>query len=154
LKGWAAEVIVADMQSSDRTVEIAGVLADRVLTLPFMEEFDAARNLSAEAAAQPWILMLDADERLTPTVRSTIEQLVRADDPTVSAYQLPFKVVSFGGWIEHAGNWWPSYKSPPLLRAGRFHFSGRVHEPANRGWSSGAHSASIRRRRYLALFPS
>jgi glycosyltransferase involved in cell wall biosynthesis len=130
LKGWASEVIVADMQSSDRTVEIAGPLADCVLSLPLMEEFDAARNLSAEAAAQPWILMLDADERLTPTVRSTIEQLVHADDPTVSAYQLPFKVVSFGGWIEHAGNWWPSYKSPPLLRAGRFHFSGRVHEPA------------------------
>ncbi len=130
LKGWAAEVMVADMASTDQTLAIARPLSDTVLELPVMEEFDAARNVSAAAASQPWILMLDADERLNEKVKETIERLVRANEPAVAAYQLPFKVISFGGWIQHAGNWWPSYKSPPLLRAGRFRFSGMVHDPA------------------------
>jgi len=130
LKGWAAEVIVADMQSTDRTVELARPLADVVLNLPLMAEFDAARNDSAALATQPWILMLDADERLTSTVRDTIAHLIHRAPEEVGAYQLPFKVISFGGWIQHAGNWWPNYKSPPLLRQGRFRFSGKVHEPA------------------------
>lgn len=130
LRSWASEVIVCDMSSSDRTVFLATPLAHRILSLPFMAEFDASRNVSAAEAIQPWILFLDADERLTDEVKETIANLVALDDPTISAYQLPFKTISFGRWIEHAGNWWPSYKSPPLLRKGRFWFSGRVHDPA------------------------
>ena len=130
LKGWAVEVLVADMESTDQTLTLAGPLCDQVLSLPLTEEFDVARNVSAEAASQPWILFLDADEVLTTTVRETIAKLVIEDNPAVTAYQLPFKTISFGTWIQHAGNWWPSYKSPPLLRKGRFHFPGHVHGPA------------------------
>lgn len=130
LKGWAAEVVVADMASTDDTVTLAAPWCDRILQLPLMPEFDAARNISAEAATQSWILYLDADERLTPAIRETIANLVRMDDPGVDAYNLPFRTISFGAWIQHGGNWWPSYKSPPLLRKGRFRFSGKVHDPA------------------------
>lgn len=130
LRDWAAEVIVCDMESSDGTLSLAIALASKVMSIPFMDEFDAARNLSAAEATQPWILFLDADERLTAEVKATIARLVASDDPSIAAYQLPFKTVSFGKWIEHAGNWWPSYKSPPLLRKGRFWFSGKVHDPA------------------------
>lgn len=130
LKGWASEVLVCDMASEDRTVERATPLADRVISVPSVPEFDSARNTSAEAATQSWILFLDADERLTDEIKLTIEQLVERNDPDVAAYQLPFKTISFGRWIKHAGNWWPSYKSPPLLRKGRFHFTGKVHDPA------------------------
>lgn len=130
MRGWAAEVVLADMQSEDETVERARGAYDRLMSIPLIAEFDAARNQTAATVREPWILFLDADERLTETVRLTISDLVRADDPGVAAYQLPFKVLSFGRWICHSGNWWPSYKSPPLLRTGRFRFSGRVHEPA------------------------
>lgn len=130
LRDWASEVILADMESSDGTAALARPHVTGILEVPYIEEFDQARNLSAEVAREPWILYLDADERLTPEVRETIEAIVLANDPDISAYQIPFKVVSFGSWIQHAGNWWPSYKSPPLLRTGRFRFSGHVHGPA------------------------
>ncbi len=128
--GWAQEIIVADMESGDQTLELAEPLCTRILRLPFEPEFDRARNDSAKAASHKWILYLDADERLTPIVRRTIEDLLETAEPEVSAFQLPFRVVSFGRWIRHAGNWWPSYKSPPLLKKGRFHFPGPVHVPA------------------------
>ncbi len=128
--GWAAEILAFDMESADETVTLASPHASKVISIPYMAEFDAARNLSAEAATQEWILYLDADERLTDQVKETIEFLVRSNDPDIAGYSLPFRVMSFGTWIQHAGNWWPSYKSPPLLRKRKFHFSGHVHDPA------------------------
>lgn len=128
--GWAGEVIVADMDSIDATRHIARTCGAKVIPVKREEEFDRARNISAKFAEFPWILFLDADERLTETVRMTVEQLISSAPDEVSAFQLPFKVVSFGAWIQHAGSWWPSYKSPPLLRAGKFRFPGPVHLPA------------------------
>lgn len=128
--GWASEVIVCDMQSSDETVEIAQKLGAAILQVPIMDQFDAARNVSASHASEQWVLYLDADERLTSEVKKTIGHLIREATDDVSAFNLPFRTISFGTWIEHAGGWWPSYKSPPLLRKGAFTFSGRVHEPA------------------------
>ena len=128
--GWADEVVVADMESRDRTRSIAGALGCRVLEVPYMEEFDSARNFSAAVASNAWILYLDADERLTSDVKVTIERLIQDAQDDVGGFQIPYKVVSFGRWIRHAGGWWPSYKSPALLRKGRFRFPGGVHEPA------------------------
>ncbi|MBX3097258.1 MAG: glycosyltransferase [Fimbriimonadaceae bacterium] len=128
--GWAAEVLVCDMASTDGTPERATELGVDVFAVEYIAEFDSARNLSAEKATQPWILYLDADERLTHTVKETIAGLIRSAPEDVSAFNIPFRTFSFGRWIEHAGRWWPSYKSPPLLRRGSFTFSGRVHDPA------------------------
>lgn len=130
LRGWAEEVLLCDMESSDGTALLAEPLITQLLVVPFSAEFDAARNISASKASQPWILYLDADERLTEDIKVTIAELIHSADDSVGGFQLPFKTISFGSWIQHAGNWWPSYKSPPLLRKGRFSFSGKVHDPA------------------------
>ena len=127
---WAQEVIVCDMESSDKTVEVAQSLGASILPVDYVDEFDSARNLSASHASQEWVLYLDADERLTPEIKDTIERLIHTTPDDVSALSLPFRTISFGSWIQYAGGWWPSYKSPPLLRRGTFSFSGRVHEPA------------------------
>lgn len=128
--GWAAEIILADMESSDDTVTLAQPYITKLVRVPLEKEFDRMRNISASHADQPWVMFLDADERLTPKMRSAIEELLRDVPERVSAINLPFRVISFGRWIEHSGGWWPAYKSPPLLRSGKFHFPGGVHEPA------------------------
>ncbi|MCW5944136.1 MAG: glycosyltransferase [Fimbriimonadaceae bacterium] len=123
------DVLVLSMGSTDDTVGVAESLGARVVEVPFVEEFDRARNLASRYADTPWILFLDADERLTPRAIQRIEELLESAPEDVAAFSLPYKTISFGRWIRHAGNWWPSHKSPALVRRERFHFPGGVHEP-------------------------
>lgn len=56
------EIIVVDTGSTDRTKELAGKYADKVLDFKWIDDFSAARNYSIAAASNDWILVLDCDE--------------------------------------------------------------------------------------------
>jgi glycosyltransferase involved in cell wall biosynthesis len=60
-----AEIVVLDTGSTDSTVHIAREYTGNVYSAPF-SDFGSIRTLCAHLANQPWILMLDADERLEP----------------------------------------------------------------------------------------
>ena len=64
VKGIAAEIVVVDTGSTDDTVSIASAMGAKVLHFAWIDDFAAARNAALEAATQPWILSLDADQRL------------------------------------------------------------------------------------------
>ena len=128
VKDWADEIIVMDMESTDRTVEIARRYTDKVFSHPLIRDFDAARNVSAEYASHEWILYLDADERMTPQLAQAITQFIQQAPPEVAGVQLPYRNYFLGHWIRHAGGWYPGYKAPMLLRRGRFRWRARVHE--------------------------
>lgn len=128
VKDWAAEIIVMDMESSDHTVEIARQYTNKVFRHPFIEDFDYARNVSAQYASYKWILYLDADERMTPALANQISKFIQNVPEDVAAIQLPYKNYFLGKWIQHAGGWYPGYKAPMLLRRGRFKWRPRAHE--------------------------
>jgi len=58
------EVVVVDTGSRDATPRIAADMGARVLSFQWIDDFSAARNFAAAQARQPFILRLDADERL------------------------------------------------------------------------------------------
>ena len=60
------EVIFVDTGSRDDTIRIAKQFGVKVFTFPWQNDFSAARNFSLQLATQPWILVLDADEVLSP----------------------------------------------------------------------------------------
>ena len=62
IKPYGFEIVVVDTGSTDRTKEIAGKYADRVLDFVWCDDFSAARNFSLRAASNNWIFMLDCDE--------------------------------------------------------------------------------------------
>jgi len=126
-RDWADEIIVADMESKDRTVEIAEKYADQILSFPFAQVPEPARNASLAAARNEWALYLDADERLTPEIKKIIEQAIEKHGHEAAAVQLPYKNFVFGKWIRHAGGWWPGYKAPLLVRKGKIEFPPHVH---------------------------
>jgi len=128
--GWAAELLVMDMESADRTVEIARRYTDRIFSHPVVRDFDAARNVSASHAQYDWILFLDADERMTPSLAERIGLFIGQAPPEVVAARLPYKNFFLGKWIEHAGRWYPGYKAPTLLRKGRFTWGPYAHQGA------------------------
>jgi tetratricopeptide (TPR) repeat protein len=65
LQSAADEIVVVDTGSRDDTVEIARGFGCIVLHQPWTDDFAAARNVGIDAATGDWILVIDADERLT-----------------------------------------------------------------------------------------
>ena len=65
------EVLVCDMESTDHTVEIARRLGCRVVTFPKANHKSAepARTFAIQSATSPWVLVVDADEIVTPDLR-------------------------------------------------------------------------------------
>lgn len=69
---FAQEKIVIDSGSEDGTREIAQAHGARVVEQPWLG-YGRQRNFASTLAAHPWILFLDADERLSPELASEIQ---------------------------------------------------------------------------------
>lgn len=101
------EVLVVDSGSHDQTCEIAREHGARVVQHEF-EGYAAQKNFAQEAAAHDWVLSIDADEELTPELRSEITKL-GATEPSARGYTMPRRAYYLGRWIGHSG-WYPDRK--------------------------------------------
>lgn len=100
---WAKEIIVVDAESADRTAEVARRYTDRVFVRPW-PGFGPQKNFAIDRAASSWILVLDADERVTPELRGEIERcLARWTEGMPAAYQVPRRNFFYGKWVRRAG---------------------------------------------------
>ena len=64
IKPYGFEIVVVDTGSTDKTKEIAGRYADKVLDFVWCDDFSAARNFSLREASNNWIFMIDCDETI------------------------------------------------------------------------------------------
>ncbi|HSJ07227.1 MAG TPA: glycosyltransferase family 2 protein [Longimicrobiales bacterium] len=123
---WADEIVVLDGGSRDDTVAIARTFTDHVHVNADWQGFGVQRQRAQSMASGDWILMLDADERITPELRGAIAQVVRDDDRNIAGAvaRLP---VCFGRIIRHGG-WYADrvVRLYPRERAG--YDDTRVHE--------------------------
>ncbi len=76
------DIIVIDAQSTDRTRDIADLLGAKVHTLPW-QGYGYARNYGAQKAQNDWILSIDADERLSNDLQTSINRLSPENIDTV-----------------------------------------------------------------------
>ena len=97
---WAAEVIVADAGSTDGTLAIARHLGARVLEVRGLT-IAGQRNAAMDVALHPWVLAVDADERVTPELAASIAQAVAA--PAADAYRVHFRNRYLGAPMERGG---------------------------------------------------
>lgn len=99
---WCDEILVVDSHSTDATRKIArrynGV---RVLLRTY---YGAAsqKNWAIDRCRHDWILILDADERATPELRSEIEKILAAPVAT-SAYSIRRRTYAMGGEVRFSG---------------------------------------------------
>jgi len=100
---FAADVVVVDSGSTDRTVEIAREFGAVVYDEPW-QGFGRQKQLAIDRCRHNWVLVLDADERVGVETQWEIREVLAAG--TCVAYSFPRKNYFCGRWLRHAG-WWP-----------------------------------------------
>ena len=105
---WADEIIVVDSESTDGTVEIARRFTDRLFVRAW-PGYSAQKNFAAEQASNDWIFSLDADERVSPELTTSILEIEKGAAPAQAAFEMPRRTFYLGRWIKYSG-WWPDHK--------------------------------------------
>ena len=82
---FADEIIVIDSFSTDSTIEIAEKMDVKIIKRKF-DDFSSQKNFAIEAAAHDWIYILDADERVTPKVKTEILNAIKDPKENVGFY--------------------------------------------------------------------
>ena len=124
---WADELIVVDAESRDRTVEVARRYTSQVFVRPWAG-YGPQKNFGIDQAHTDWILVVDADERVTDQLRQEIQDLLAAEPPPdVGGYEIPRRNFFYGKWIQ-GGGLFPDYQLRLFRRqAGRYD-DVRLHE--------------------------
>lgn len=98
---WADEIIVIDSQSTDNTVELCKQFTDKILVAPWRGCGPQKKQVFSMATCD-WVLMLDADERVSHELAEEIKQVLCASQ--FNGYNIPFKSyfcgkqIRFGDW--------------------------------------------------------
>ena len=94
------EVVVCDMESTDDTVKIAEGYGCRVVTFPKNGHTccEPARTFAIQAARNPWVLVVDADEIVTPELREALYQEIKRED-AASGYYIPRQNMFMGMFV-------------------------------------------------------
>lgn len=111
---FADEIVVVDSGSTDRTVAIAESFGARVTTRSW-PGFAEQKNFAISQCTGDWILSLDADEELTPELRTQLQVLLPTNPP-LDAYFLKRRNLFLNRWIRHGG-YYPDSKLRLFRRA-------------------------------------
>lgn len=104
------EIIVVDSFSTDRTVEICKKYTDRIYQHEW-PGYAKQKQRAVDYAVSPWVLILDADERITPELKKEISEKITPHSSSLpflscDGFYIQRKNFFLGRWIRHSG-WWP-----------------------------------------------
>ncbi len=119
---FCEERLVLDGGSRDDTVARARAAGARVETRPF-DGWISQKNAALQLARHDWVLSLDADERVSPQLRSEILALFAAGAPPLAGYSMPRLSFHLQRWIR-GGGWYPDRKLR-LFRKSQGRWAGR-----------------------------
>ncbi len=121
---FAAEVVIVDCGSIDRTGEIARQFGARFFVEAW-KGYGPQKNSALEKCSYDWVLIMDADERVPQETALKIGELVSGDD-SADGYSFRRKNLFHGKWISST-DWWPD-EVTRLFKKSKSRFEGLTHE--------------------------
>ncbi len=118
-----SEIVIVDTGSNDRTIEIAKAFNARVFQIEWENDFAKARNFGLKKATHPWILYLDADERLHPHFHPLIREAVSSTQYDAYYLRVRSEVHEILGKVPHIQAYPRLFRKKPGV-----YFVGRIHE--------------------------
>ncbi len=123
IEGFADEIIVVDLGSSDKTKEVCKRAGAKLLKHEFRPYVELLRNFAISQTKGDWILILDPDETVSDNLKNKLKQIV--SEEKYVAVNIPRKNLFFGKWISHS-NWWPD-RHIRFFKKGHVVWSDRIH---------------------------
>ena len=99
------EVVVVDSGSADDTQQRAAAKGARVLVRRF-DGYRTQKDFAVRSAQHDWVLCLDADERVTPALRASIEAQRERGFDAAAGFRCARATEYFGAFLRH-GNAYP-----------------------------------------------
>jgi glycosyltransferase involved in cell wall biosynthesis len=124
---WADEVVAVDSFSTDQTAKICQEYTDKVYQRPW-PGYGLQKNFGIEQASGTWILIVDADERVTLDLKQEILEVIAGTrGEGVVAYELPRKNHYYGRWVRWAGQY-PDYQIRLFKKGKAWYNDKKLHE--------------------------
>lgn len=123
---WSDELIVINNGSTDKTAEIATKMGIKVINSP-QGSYKESRDRGMKEAKGKWVLFVDADERVTPELRTEIKLLLSKPTDQLSAYAIPRRNIILGKELKYGG-WWPDYVIHFIKKSAFKGWKGELHE--------------------------
>lgn len=110
------EIVICDMESTDHTVEIAQRNGCRLVTFPKGNHKSAepARTFAIQSATSKWVLVVDADELISPELRQYLYRRITEPDCPAGLYL--FRRNKFIG--KYGRDWSHDYQLRFFIREG------------------------------------
>jgi glycosyltransferase involved in cell wall biosynthesis len=121
----AGEVYVVDSQSSDRTADVARSFGAQVVQFHYRGGWPKKRQWALDTLPlnYEWVLLVDADEALTPELAAEIRAAMQ--DPQVDGYQVGLEMFFLGKRLRHSG---ATFYKLSLFRRGKGRFECRAED--------------------------
>ncbi len=123
---WCDDIIVVDSFSSDNTQAICEERGVRFFQNAFTG-FGNQRNWALDNTSPKyhWLLILDADERVTPELAVEMSEIAEKDPAHVGAFQLRRRFYMWGKWLKYS-SLYPTWVVR-FIRLGRVRYINRGH---------------------------
>jgi glycosyltransferase involved in cell wall biosynthesis len=102
LKQFATEIIIADGSSTDDTVQIAKKFGAKVINTSNKPMFHINKNLAIDNCTNDWIMLMDADERVSKSLAAEIKDVVNSN-PSENGFWVNRRNWFLGGYLKKGG---------------------------------------------------